>query len=66
MTNQEYAKEVLKKLGEYYTKHHGYGIVPPESETDEWAYVGFREIAKIEERLGRKLTEKEWYDMSIR
>ena len=58
--------EHIIELGEKYIQKHGYGIVPSKDERDRWKHTGFRIMLEIEKEIGRKITDKEWEDMSIR
>ena len=49
--------------GEKHIRKYGYGIVPSKNHND---LTGFRYILAIEAKLGRKITENEWNNMSIR
>jgi len=61
MTNQEYAQDLLVRIGEKL----GPSTVPAKERSD-WSLTGFRHILEVEKELERRLTDKEWYDMSIR
>ena len=49
--------------GEEHILKHGHGIIPPQNRYD---LTGLRYILAIEAKLGRKITEYEWNNMSIR
>ena len=61
--SNEQIKEMILRVGEKVITEQGHGIVP-EPETRN--LTGLRYIPIIERKLGRKITEKEWEDMSIR
>ena len=49
--------------GEELIRKHGHGIIPS---TDHRDFTGFRYRLSIEAEIGRKITDNEWYNMSIR
>ena len=49
--------------GEEHIRKYGHGIIPNKSHND---LTGFRYILAIEAKLGRKITDSEWDNMSIR
>ena len=54
--------EIIAK-GEEHIRKYGYGILPPKNRND---FAGLRYIPAIEAKLGRKITDYEWENMSIR
>jgi len=54
--------EIIAK-GEENIRKYGYGIIPQQNRND---FAGLRHIPAIEAKLGRKITENEWDNMSIR
>jgi len=54
--------EIIAK-GEENIQKYGYGILPPTNRND---FAGLRHIPAIEAKLGRKITDNEWENMSIR
>lgn len=54
--------EIITK-GEENIHKYGYGIIPPKNRND---FAGLRHIPAIEAKLGRKITDNEWENMSIR
>lgn len=64
ITPEEKARsEKIIAEGDAYVMEHGHGIVPPKNRND---LTGFRHLLAIEARIGRKITESEWENMSIR
>ncbi|MCL1995418.1 MAG: hypothetical protein FWG63_04345 [Defluviitaleaceae bacterium] len=60
---KEYAQKVLYEIG----KRHAEGTgEEPKLNRESWKHTGIRFIPIIEKEIGRKITEKEWYDLSIR
>jgi len=51
------------EAGEERIKKHGYGFIPA---TDQRAIAGFRYRLAIEDEIGRKISDAEWFGMSIR
>ena len=60
---KEYAEKVLYEIGRRYAEE-------PEQKKElnkaAWRDTGLRFVPIIEEKIGRKITEKEWYDLSVR
>jgi hypothetical protein len=49
--------------GEEHIRKHGHGMIPPKNRND---LTGLRYIPVIEAKLGRRITNNEWNNMSIR
>ena len=60
---KEYAQNVLYEIGKRQVEGSNN---EPELNPQSWINTGLRFIPIIEKDIGRKITEKEWYDMSIR
>lgn len=60
------SSEEVIKLGDEYIQKYGHGIIPIKDERSKWELTGFRIMLEIEKEIGRKITEEEWADMSIR
>ena len=54
--------EIIEK-GEEHIRKYGYGVVPVKNRNE---LTGLRYIPAIEAKLGRKITDSEWENMSIR
>lgn len=64
ITPEEKARhDAIIAKGDAYVMKHGHGIVPPKSRNE---LAGLRYIPSIEATIGRRITENEWENMSIR
>ncbi|MCL1950486.1 MAG: hypothetical protein FWF59_12210 [Turicibacter sp.] len=63
MLTEEEKKDLVIRAGEKIIQEQGHGVVPG---VDRNSLTGLRYVPIIEAQIGRRITDKEWEDLSIR